>query len=106
MTRAWTEAVVEPLRAARRHLATSPVGFDDGGRLALRAQVRGAELAAERLLVDALDGLTDAAVDGTADGAIDLRRAVEALLAATAAWGDPAPVERLEALARAAGLDA
>ena len=91
LTRSWHDMVVDPLRAARRALATANDGVDDVGRLALRGKVRIAELAAERLLIDALESLV-----GDLVGAQE--PAVDALLALTAAWGAVPPVDRLVAL--------
>jgi uncharacterized protein (TIGR02444 family) len=95
VTRAWNATTVDPLRAARRGLATTTVGIDDDGRLALRAQVRVAELAAERLLIGALERLAP-------EGADQAGSAADALLELAAAWGADAPIERLQDLVLAA----
>lgn len=55
--RAWDEAAVSPLRALRRTLKLAIPDVDDAARLALREQVKAVELAAERHLLEALEGL-------------------------------------------------
>lgn len=94
LARAWEGAAVIHLRAARRGLKAPLTPIDDAAREALRAQVKAAELAAERLLLDTL--MTLAPQGGPA-------AAPDALRAAAAAWGRPAPVDRLAALAAALG---
>ncbi|MGI9169623.1 MAG: TIGR02444 family protein [Caulobacteraceae bacterium] len=58
LARAWTAAAVAPLRRTRRRLKTPFAPVEDAARLALRAQVAASELAAERMLLDALEALT------------------------------------------------
>jgi uncharacterized protein (TIGR02444 family) len=91
--RTWNERALEPLRAARRGLKPTSPGIDDGGREDLRARVRGAELAAERLLLEALDA-------GTPAGGGQSRDFATALAEAARAWNGAAPAA-LEALAEA-----
>ena len=96
LARDWEGAVTAPLRAARRALAAPAAGIADSARLVLRGQVKAAELAAERLLLEALEAATprDPAppVDVTA-----------ALAALAAAWGASAPDAVFADLAAAAG---
>ena len=90
--RAWEATALGPLRAVRRALKPSLPPFDDGAREALREEVKGLELASERFLMETLDRLTEGR-----DGA----HALEALEAASRAWGTPAPADALAALAAA-----
>ncbi len=80
--RRWEEAVVAPLRQARRALT-------DPAHRSLRDQVLAAELAAERALLESLESLPPAA--GGSD-APDLQ-------AAARAWGRPVPAADIAALA-------
>lgn len=96
ITKTWNSTAVDPLRSARRGLASATAGVEDEGRLALRAEVRGAELTAERLLMTALERLAP-------EGANAAGPAVDALLDVAAAWGAAAPAERLKALILATG---
>ena len=89
--RRWDEAVLKPIRVVRRTLKAPFPKVDDGAREALREDVKAAELRAERVLMEAFEALT-AARGG--------RPALEALQAASRAWGKPAPDD---ALARLAG---
>lgn len=92
--RAWDATALVPLREARRALKPPLPPFDDAARLALREEVKTLELAAERLLLETLEGLS-----GGGGGA----SALQALEAALAAWGRPAPTEALAELAAALG---
>jgi uncharacterized protein (TIGR02444 family) len=87
LARDWDQAVLSPLRGVRRALKTPPFKDDS-----LRETVKAAELDAERLLLLALSKLA-APVDGDA---------LEALTAASTAWGagaaaPRAPLQRLAA---------
>ena len=63
---AWRQSVVQPIRAARRACRPGPPGaFDAAAPEALRKQLLGAELAAERLQHGAMQALAPA--PGTAD---------------------------------------
>lgn len=90
MARSWDETTLHPLRAVRRRLKTPCPPVDDAAREALREDVKAAELRAERVLVETLDRLSRS---GIAAGS-----ALEAVTAATRAWGRAAPVETLAAL--------
>jgi uncharacterized protein (TIGR02444 family) len=93
--RAWESAVIGPLRSARRALKEASPGIPDEARIALRDQVRAEELAAERVLLDALDALTPAPAGHRAE-------ALPALTKLAAAWGAPAPADALKRLLAAA----
>jgi uncharacterized protein (TIGR02444 family) len=93
--RAWDETTLHPLRAVRRALKAPAPPVADAAREGLREDVKAAELRAERVLVDTLEALS-----GAPKG--DQGSALQALTAAVKAWGRPAPVAALAALA--AGL--
>ena len=90
--RAWDSTALTPLREVRRALKPALPPFDDQAREALREAVKGLELASERVLMETLDGMAH-----RGGGA----HALEALEAASAAWGPPAPAEALAVLAAA-----
>jgi len=92
LARAWRKQAIAPLRAVRRRLKTRHPDLDDTAREAVRTQVKAAELAAERAL---LQGLADQSPP--AEGAPgDLMTA----LAATArAWSPRVPRALLQTLA-------
>ncbi len=91
--RAWDEAVLKPIRAVRRTLKPAFPPVDDGAREGLREDVKAVELRAERVLMETLETLASPASGG--------QPSLEALKAASAAWGTPAPDEALAALAAA-----
>ena len=93
IARAWEGRVLAPIRKVRRDLKPAFPGVDDGAREGLREDVKAAELRAERVLMDALEHLSGHHRGGTP--------ALEALRAASAAWGEPAPDEPLAILAGA-----
>jgi len=93
-TRAWDATALTPLRNVRRALKPPLPPFADGAREALREEVKTLELATERLLMETLAGLVDAK-----GGA----HALEALEAASQAWGNAAPANALADLAAALG---
>ena len=92
LARTWEADVVGPLRAARRGLKTAP-GLTDPDRAALRARVHADELAAEWALLAALEAL--------APGGGQAGSPLEAMIAASTAWGVTAPVQLLAKLAAA-----
>lgn len=94
VARAWDGAAVIPLREVRRALKAPLEPVDDQARLALRDRVKAVEQAAERLLLETLDSLTQAH-----GGAY----ALAALEAASKAWDKPAPAGALAELAAALG---
>jgi uncharacterized protein (TIGR02444 family) len=93
VARAWDATVLTPIREIRRALKPAFPPVDDDAREGLREDVKAAELRAERVLMETLETLA-----GNAGGG---RPALEALKAATAAWGRPAPDDALAALAHA-----
>jgi uncharacterized protein (TIGR02444 family) len=94
LARHWEIQALQPLRAARRGLKALARPIPDITRESLRARVKGEELDAERLLVEALEGMAGKPRTQSPDVPAALRAAV-------AAWGEPAPDEALEALAAA-----
>ena len=92
LTRHWEEAASGPLRSARRALKAPAPPIDDDARLALREQVRKAEFAAERLLMETLERLAPEPEGPRRDLA-------HALVEAAAVWGEAAPEVELKALA-------
>ena len=66
----WRQSVVQPIRAARRACRPGPPGAPDAAE-ALRKQLLGAELAAERLQQGAMQALAPA--PGTVDAGVAAR---------------------------------
>lgn len=94
LARRWEALALAPLRDVRRALKPAFTGVDDDARGGLREDVKAAELRAERVLMETLEGLAKGK-----GGA----RALTALEAASRAWGKPAPPDALAALAAALG---
>ena len=92
LAKRWEGAATMPLRSARRHLKTPAPPIPDAAREALREQVRKAEFAAERLLMETLESLAPGAAGEPAD-------ATDALLAAATAWSRTLPQPELANLA-------
>ena len=93
--RDWDVVAVSPLRAVRRALKAPSPPVENEAREALRTEVKAAELQAERVLLETLARLTgDSAASASP---------LEALRAASAAWGPGAPDDALAVLARALG---
>lgn len=90
--RAWDGAAVAPLRAIRRTLKGPIPDMTDAAREAVREQIKAAELAAERALLDDLEALSPAPSGGPRPGA-------PALVAASKAWSRVTPRSDLEVLA-------
>lgn len=95
LARAWEDAAILPLRAARRGLKADLAGAPVEARETLRAQVKAAELEAERLLLGALARLGE-----PEDAALEAAPA-RALAAVAATWGGQADLAVLDRLARA-----
>jgi uncharacterized protein (TIGR02444 family) len=95
IAKAWDAAVLVPIRTVRRTLKPSFPGVSDRAREALREDIKAAELHAERVLMETLEGLA-----GNAEGG---HPALQALEAASAAWGAPASNDALAALAHVLG---
>jgi uncharacterized protein (TIGR02444 family) len=91
--RRWEATALVPLRTVRRALKPPMPPAADKAREALREEVKAAELRAERLLMETLASLHRGKRCGTP--------AMEALRAASQAWGTPAPDEALAELANA-----
>jgi uncharacterized protein (TIGR02444 family) len=91
--KAWDAAVLKPIREVRRTLKPPFPQVDDEAREGLREDVKAAELRAERVLMETLEALAPASGGGVPT--------LEALKAASAAWGDPAPDDALATLAAA-----
>ena len=90
----WEASVLKPLRAVRRRLKSAVAGISDPAREAARERLKAEEIAAERLLLDALEAMTPAAGRQPGDLAGSLR-------AAQAAWAPLAPDHALAGLAEA-----
>jgi len=95
VARTWERSVVAPLRETRRRLKAPAPPAEDAARATLRDQVAAAELAAERIGLDALDTLTPQ------PGGVHVDP-VEALLALAARWGGRPSADGLERLVLAA----
>ena len=87
----WEDSATGPLRTARRELKAPAPPIADSARSALREQVRAAEFAAERLLMETLEILAPAP-SGAPSGA------GPAMISASRAWRKPAPDDALQAL--------
>jgi len=90
--RSWDETALKPLRAVRRALKPPCPPVADAAREGLREDVKAAELRAERVLVETLEGLSGGDRDASA---------LAAVTAAARAWGQPVPSEALAALVAA-----
>ena len=88
----WDETVLWPLRNVRRALKGHRPPFADEPREGLREDVKAAELRAERMLLETLEGFAGPATEPDARGA---------LTRAAMAWCGQAPVEALDRLAQA-----
>lgn len=87
----WDETVLWPLRNVRRALKGHRPPFADAAREGLREDVKAAELRAERVLMETLEGL--AGPTAAPDPAGSLARAAMA-------WNGQVPKEALDRLAR------
>jgi uncharacterized protein (TIGR02444 family) len=90
VARRWEVLALNPIRAVRRALKPAFPGVGDSAREDLREDVKAVELRCERVLMETLEALTP-----DRGGA----HALEALEAASKAWGTPAPDNALAALA-------
>ncbi|PVM86201.1 TIGR02444 family protein [Caulobacter radicis] len=95
LVRAWDAEVGAPLRGVRRALKPTRRDVDDTARDAFREQIKAAELAGEKVLMESLEA-TCGPVDATRD-------VYGALLAAARATGDPPREAALARLADALG---
>ncbi|HEX4197121.1 MAG TPA: TIGR02444 family protein [Caulobacteraceae bacterium] len=94
LARDWQDSVLNPLRAVRRRLKSTVAGISDSAREASRERLKDEEIAAERLLLDALEAMTPAAGRQSGDVAGGLR-------IARAAWPTAAPDRLMAELADA-----
>ena len=90
--RAWETVAVVPLRTLRRTLKKPIPDVGDGGREALRLEVKAVELAAERHLMADLEAL----IEGPAGSP---RPAADAFVAVARVWSRVVPRPALTALA-------
>jgi len=90
--RAWQTMTIAPLRAVRRTLKTPVPDLETDARLAVREQVKAAELAAERHLLEGLQALSPAASGAP-------RPAVDAMAEAARLWDRVVPRPGLRTLA-------
>jgi len=95
LARAWEATALVPLREVRRALKAPFPPIDDGAREGLRDDVKGAELRCERVLMETLEAMAGDARGGAHE--------LDALKAASQAWGRAAPDDELAALAAALG---
>ncbi|MFD3264458.1 TIGR02444 family protein [Phenylobacterium ferrooxidans] len=93
LTQAWDASALRPIREVRRALKQSLPPVDDGAREGLREDIKAAELRAERVLMETLEGLAGASSGG--------HGTLASLRAASTAWGKPASDDALAMLARA-----
>lgn len=93
LARDWEIEIARPLRAARRALKAPRPGVEAEDQSALYEGLKAQELAAERLLLEALERLAPAP-SGAQLGL------AQTLAEAAAAWG-PAPPDLIAALSRA-----
>jgi uncharacterized protein (TIGR02444 family) len=91
LARHWEAEASGPLRAARRGLKAPAPPIPDDERMALREEVRKAEFAAERLLMETLEALAPKP-DGPP------RDLGQAMVEASLAWGKSAPEPPLREL--------
>jgi len=90
--RAWQDSAIAPLRAVRRGLKLRAQDLDDTDREAVRAQVKAAELAAERCLLSALEALAPAPTGSP-------QPPITAMVAAARVWSPMTPRDGLVRLA-------
>jgi uncharacterized protein (TIGR02444 family) len=94
LARHWETGILQPLRTARRALKQPIVGIELPGQENLHNQLRADELAAERLLLEALENLAPTKTAGAADLRQGLRDAARV-------WDAASPLAPLEALIQA-----
>jgi uncharacterized protein (TIGR02444 family) len=82
--RAWQETAIAPLRVVRKALKARAPDLDDADREAVRAQVKAAELDAERRLLAALEALSPASSGPP-------RPPIDTLVAAARVWSPITP---------------
>ncbi len=92
LTRAWREQAIAPLRALRQRLKLRHPDLEDTAREAVRTEVKAAELAAERALLQGLADQSPPAGDAPGD-------LMTALAATSRAWSPRVPRALLQTLA-------
>ncbi|MFN3353539.1 MAG: TIGR02444 family protein [Brevundimonas sp.] len=92
LARAWREQAVGPLRAVRRNLKARHPDLDDAAREAVRAQVKAAELAAERALLEGLEAQSPPSAGSPLP-------TLDTLIAVSRAWSARVPRALLQTLA-------
>lgn len=90
--RAWQTTTIAPLRAVRRTLKTPVPDLETDARLAVREQVKAAELAAERHLLEGLQALSPAPSGPT-------RNPLDAMAETARLWDRVVPRPALRTLA-------
>ncbi|AYG95322.1 TIGR02444 family protein [Brevundimonas naejangsanensis] len=90
--RAWQTTTIAPLRAVRRTLKAPVPDLETEARLAVRDQVKAAELAAERHLLEGLQALAPAPAEAP-------RPPLDALVETARLWDRVVPRPALRALA-------
>jgi uncharacterized protein (TIGR02444 family) len=91
MAKHWETDTTQPLRRVRRALKSPTPGIATDAQALLRQRVQADELAAERVLLEALESLARATPTGARDPAATLISVAES-------WDPPAPRDLLEAL--------
>lgn|GEM_PF-141456 len=99
--RGWHDAVILPLREARRAAKVDFGVVEPVARVALRERILAAELAAEHSLIDGLQRLSPPIDTSSRD-----HPATRALVDLSAAWGRPVSAEVFAALIAAMESDA
>lgn len=92
LTRAWRDQAIAPLRAVRQRLKIRHPDLDDTAREAVRSQVKAAELAAEKALLQGL-------ADQSPPPAVAAHDVLTALAATSRAWSPRVPRALLQTLA-------
>jgi uncharacterized protein (TIGR02444 family) len=88
LARAWEDAAVGPLRQVRRRIKSPIVDLDEDAREQVRVKVKAVELAAERALIEALEGLAP-------PPGLEPLLLAAAVAEAGAAWRPAAPLDVL-----------
>lgn len=93
LARAWQETAIAPLRAVRRSLKIRHPDLDDAAREQVRDQVKQAELAAERALLEGLEAQTPPEAGSPLE-------VLPVLIAVSRAWSPRTPRALLTTLAQ------
>ena len=99
---AWREEIVEPLRSLRRRLKSGPPPAPCSASEALRGRIKAAEIEAEHIELDMLEGLVDAVtISPVTDRQAEARRILDRLVAHYGADRSTELQQPIEALLRA-----